>query len=49
LVAESSHSAGTRQHQAISAQGTLRAEGTEDVVRGANEQPAQVPPNPILP
>src|SRR6266550_310308 len=31
-----------RQHQAISAQGALRAEGTEDVPRGANEQPTQV-------
>src|SRR5437016_924396 len=31
-----------RQHQAISAQSALRTERTEDVLRGANEQSAQV-------
>ena len=31
-----------RQHQAISAQSALPTEGTEDVLRGANEQSAQV-------
>ena len=31
-----------RQHQAILAQGALWTEGTEDVLRGANEQSAQV-------